>query len=566
MELIDWIVLLSTLLLISLYGIWKTRGKRSEAEYLGTSSATPWWVIGLSIMATQASAITFLSTPGLGYTSGLQFAQFYFGLPIAMIIIAYYFVPVFNRLKVYTAYEYLETRFDLKTRWLAAALFLIQRGLAAGITIYAPSIILTKILGWSLTFNILMIGVLVIIYTVSGGTEAVTQTHKQQMAVVFLGMFAAFFVLVYYIRQDIGWAKAMDLASVTGRLKALSMPDFNISSENNVWSSRYNVWSGIIGGTFLMLSYFGTDQSQVQRYISSHSIKEIRTGLFFNAIVKIPMQYFILFIGVLTFVFYQTHKPPLHFNVQVDEHLMENVSPSEYAQISVYHDSVYQRKNEALHLSDPNFTEWKKWDKRSQELKKDIDGLAVKTGYEAKVKESDYIFITFVLNYLPVGLVGLLLAVIFSAAMSSTSAELNALATTTNIDFFRRIRGPGQASATAARLFTLGWGILAITFALFASMLENLVEAVNILGSLFYGTILGIFIVGFAIKFVRGWAVFIAAIIAEAVVIAFFYLQDEIAEQLGTEIEFLWYNAIGCLVVVILSVVFEFVRRRFISE
>lgn len=556
MNLLDWIILLTTLLGITGYGIWKTRGKRSEKDFISPGSATSWWAIGLSIMATQASAITFLSTPGLGYSTGLLFAQFYFGMPIAILIIALFFVPVFKRLKVYTAYEYLENRFDLKTRWLAAALFLIQRGLAAGITIYAPSIILTKILGWSLTFNILLIGILVIIYTVSGGTEAVTQTHKQQMTVVFLGMFAAFFVLVYYIRQDTGWGVAMDMARISGRLDALVWPDFSVKVKENVWSSRYNIWSGIIGGTFLMLSYFGTDQSQVQRYLSGKSVREIRTGLFFNAIVKIPMQYFILFIGVLTFIFYQTHKPPVHFNVQLDQHLVQSDRAAQYDSLKARVDINFEQKQRALNTADGiSIDEWNSARIESDTLKKHINRLAIKSGYKAKVTETDYVFITFIMDYLPIGLVGLLLAVIFSAAMSSTSAELNALATTTGIDFYRRIRGREvhNSTASSARWFTFGWGVLAIAFALFASMLENLVEAVNILGSLFYGTILGIFLVGFGIKYVRGQAVFMAAILAESVVIAFFLLKKEITAWLGFEVEFLWYNVIGCLLVVLVS-------------
>ncbi len=564
MDFLDWIVLLTTLLAITGYGIWKTRGKKSEKDFIGSGSGTSWWVIGLSIMATQASAITFLSTPGLGYSTGLVFAQFYFGLPIAIIIIAYFFLPVFKRLKVYTAYEYLESRFDLKTRWLTAGLFLVQRGLAAGITIYAPSIILTKILGWSLTFNILLIGILVIIYTVSGGTDAVTQTHKQQMAVVFMGMFSAFFVLVYYINQDIGWTKAMDMAKISGRLDAIIWPDMEPGSDKNVWSSRYNIWSGIIGGTFLMLSYFGTDQSQVQRYLSGRSIKEIRTGLFFNAIVKIPMQYFILFIGVLTFIFYQTHLPPSHFDVQLKDHL-ENSSQSEaFASLKKEHTIAFNEgKNMLMSDDQGSVTEWYRVNENETKIKEKINELAIASGYESKVKETDYIFITFITDFLPIGLVGLLLAVIFSAAMSSTAAELNALATTTSIDFHRRIKGADihNSSARPARLFTLGWGVLAITFALFASMLENLVEAVNILGSLFYGTILGIFLVGFGIRYVKGFAVFISAIIAELVVIAFFLFKDEMAMILNTEVEFLWYNAIGCLLVILISLGIQWVTN-----
>jgi Na+/proline symporter len=562
MHWIDWSVLLFTILFITLYGVWKTRGNKSAGDYLNAGKNTPWWAIGLSIMATQASAITFISTPGLGYSSGLGFVQFYFGLPIAMIIIARFFVPVYHRLNVFTAYEFLEKRFDAKTRLLAAFLFLVQRGLAAGITIYAPSIILAKILGWNLYVNIFVIGILVIIYTVSGGTAAVTQTHKQQMAVIFGGLFIAFGFLIYYITRDITFSQALDIAAINGRLDAL---DFKFDLE-----TRYNVWSGVIGGTFLMLSYFGTDQSQVQRYLSGKNVKEIKTGLYFNAVMKIPMQLFILFIGAMVFVFYQLHTPPLHFDQLAIEHLENSTEVNTLHALQAEQDVLAAERRSLITESQDLYEEKRlELDNKQAELKASLTTILEQTSYTGKVKkESDFVFITYVLDYLPIGLIGLIMAVLFSAAMSSTSAELNALGSTTLVDFYKRknLDAEDDTLLKKGKLYTALWGVLAIVFAITVDFMENLVEAVNILGSLFYGTILGVFIVAFFMKRIGGKAVFWSAIVAELTVICFFLFDEQLDAFLGWKVEYLWYNLIGCLLVMLLSWLMQQLFRGTIGE
>ena len=552
MSWIDGLVLILTLLLISAYGIWKTRGKKNLDSYLASNRSTPWWAIGLSIMATQASAITFISTPGMGYEHGLKFAQFYYGLPIAMVIIALFFAPRFFYLKVFTAYEYLEGRFNLNTRMFTAALFLIQRGLAAGVTIYAPSIILAEIMGWNLMINIWIIGVLVIIYTVSGGTEAVTQTHKQQMAIIFLGLFVAFGFLIYYLQEKTSLAQVITLAKNQGMLKAFDT-DWDLGN-------RYNVWSGLIGGTFLMLSYFGTDQSQVQRYISGKNLKEIRTGLYFNAILKIPMQFFILFMGVLVFSFYTIYEKPLSFDDSKMEYMAKE-APGEY--------QLFQNEREAIegakHKLKDNFhaKDLVYINAEQQELSTAFQEKLGELGYTSKIKETDFVFISWILEWLPKGLIGLLIAVIFSAAMSSTAAELNALATTTTIDFYKRNR-QGKSEEhylKSSKWLTLLWGLAAIAFASMATLFDNLVEFVNILGSLFYGTILGIFVVGLFIKHIHSKAVLWSAIIAQLFILAVHFFQDKLQVITGLELSFLWYNFIACTIVVLGSLVFQAVRK-----
>ena len=546
MSWIDWTVLILTLITISLYGIWKTRGSKNLEGYLASDRQTPWWAIGLSIMATQASAITFISTPGMGYEHGLRFAQFYYGLPIAMIVIAVWFAPRFFHLKVFTAYEFLEKRFDANTRMFTAFLFLVQRGLAAGVTIYAPSIILSQVLGIPLQINILVIGFLVILYTVSGGTKAVTQTHKQQMAIIFGGLFVAFGFLTYYIQQKVDLADVIQLASAENMLTAW---DTNFDLKD-----RYNVWSGLIGGSFLMLSYFGTDQSQVQRYLTGKSLKEIRVGLFFNAVLKIPMQLFILFLGVLVFWFYTLYEKPISFDKN-KLNWMQTEQAAEFEQLSLRNESIQQEKT-----ADLTSTQLRDIAAKQATISKRADELMVKSGYESKVKETDFVFIAWVLEWLPVGVVGLLLAVIFSAAMSSTSAELNALATTTMIDFYKRKFGATKTDdhyLNYSKLFTLLWGLVAIAFASVASLFDNLVEFVNILGSLFYGTILGIFLVAFYLKKVQAQAVLLAAAIAQVFILFIHFFKDHVAEWTGTEVSFLWYNFIACLIVVGLAFVFQ---------
>jgi Na+/proline symporter len=545
MSTIDWIVLALTLLGISAYGIYKTRGSKNLESYLASNRSTPWWAIGLSIMATQASAITFISTPGMGYEYGLKFAQFYYGLPIAMVIIAVWFAPRFFHLKVFTAYEFLENRFNLNTRLYTAALFLIQRGLAAGVTIYAPSIILSQILGIPLQINILVIGILVIVYTVSGGTKAVTQTHKQQMTVIFIGLFISFGFLVYYLQQKVGFGEVVSLAKARDMLSAWDT-NFDLAD-------RYNVWSGLIGGTFLMLSYFGTDQSQVQRYLSGKSLREIRVGLFFNGVIKIPMQFFILFLGVLVFWFYTAYEKPVSFD---NDKLtwLQTEHPADYQNLMTIQEEIDKKKDtDAL-----TPTELSAIAAQQKAVQNKMNRVLEEHQYTSKVKETDFIFISWVLQWLPIGLVGLLLAVIFSAAMSSTSAELNALATTSLVDFYKRLDNNRKSDfhyLRASKMLTLFWGIIAIIFASVASLFDNLVEFVNILGSLFYGTILGIFLVAFYFKKIQGKAVLLAGVVAQLFILAMHFLQEEVAIFLGTKISFLWYNLVGCVIVIAVAYV-----------
>lgn len=557
---LDWIVLLGTLGFIVCYGVWKTRGSKDIEGYLKGDNSMKWWTIGLSVMATQASAITFLSTPGQAYEDGMRFVQFYFGLPIAMVIISITVIPIFYRLNVYTAYEFLENRFDLKTRSLAALLFLVQRGLAAGITIYAPAIILSTMLGWSLTVTILIIGVLVILYTVSGGSKAVSVTQKQQMAVMMGGMIVAGFVVVSYLPDNVSFGEAV---SVAGKMGKMNVVDFSFN-----WDDRYNFWSGITGGLFLALSYFGTDQSQVGRYLGGKSVTESRLGLLFNGLLKIPMQFLILFIGIMVFVFYQFNQPPVFFNEVAKKNVYATPYADDLRQLELTYTGVFEQKQEAVHRlvaaikaedeaaiataqgSVNALTE------ASKEVREEVKDLVRLATPDAEVKDTDYVFISFVMKYLPAGLVGLLLAVIFSAAMSSSAAELNALASTTVVDIYKRSlqqQASDRHYLNASRLFTVGWGLVAIIFAMFASMLDNLIEAVNIIGSIFYGTILGIFLVAFYVRYIRGNAVFVAAVLAELVVLYCHYF---------TDIAFLWFNVIGCACVVL----FGFILQAMMGE
>ncbi|MBC6410921.1 MAG: sodium:solute symporter [Ekhidna sp.] len=549
MNTLDLLVLFGTLIFIVAYGVYKTRGEKNIEGYLLGSHSMKWGTIGLSVMATQASAITFVSTPGQAYESGMGFVQNYFGLPIAMIVVSAVFIPIFYQLKVYTAYEFLESRFDLKTRYLGASIFLVQRGLAAGITIYAPAIILSGTLDWDLMMTILGTGILVIIYTVSGGTKAVSITQKQQMAVIMGGMFAAFFIIIYYITEHTSFGKALDLAGSLGKLEAV-----NFSTDSG---ERYTIWTGILGGFFLQLSYFGTDQSQVQRYLGGASTAESRMGLMFNAVLKIPMQFFILLTGVMVYVFYIFYQPPLHFK----ETSVEVVKNSRYAEAYQSIDKKYQeelklRKAAAINYSSSNsemhINQFKESDARIAAIRNEAKELILKADDTLETKDSDYVFLTFITTYLPHGLVGLLIAVIFSAAMSSISSELNALASTTSVDFYKRAikqDGSDHHYLNTSKLFTLAWGILAILFALIAKNAENLIEAVNIVGSIFYGTILGIFLVAFFLKYVRGSAVFISAIIAQTGVVIIHFMTEAGIFSLS----YLWYNLIGCGGTIILS-------------
>jgi SSS family transporter len=553
---LDWLVMLGTLLLIVVYGVWKTTGAKNIEGYLKGDNTMKWGTIGLSVMATQASAITFLSTPGQAYESGMAFVQNYFGLPIALIIVSAVFIPLYYRLKVFTAYEFLEKRFDFKTRLLGASLFLVQRGLAAGITIYAPAIIISTMLEWNLSYTILFVGILVIIYTVSGGTKAVSITQKYQMAVIMIGMFIAFGMIIYMLPENLGFGKALHVAGKLGKLEAV---DFSLD-----FSKRYTFWSGITGGLFLALSYFGTDQSQVQRYISGSSVAQSRMGLMFNAILKVPMQFFILLVGVMVFVFYQYVEPPVFFK----EVPLEQVRNSQYGEQMVELEEAYSRnhsqKIEAINqmisamesddqsLIEQSTSNAQAFDEQSKQIRSDVKNLMVTYDPDIEVKDSDYVFLTFIINYLPHGIIGLLLAVIFSAAMSSTSSELNALGSTTLVDFYKRSMkkdGSDNHYLIMSKWFTAAWGILAIIFAFLAYLAENLIEMVNIVGSLFYGTILGIFIVGFFIKSIKGNAVFYGAILAEIVVMTFHIMT--VTEVIS--LSYLFYNVIGCFLVIIFS-------------
>lgn len=552
MKQLDWLVLIFVLLFIVIYGIYKSKKIKTSESFLG-GKTNPWWMVGLSIMATQASAITFLSTPGQAYNDGLGFVQFYFGLPIAMVILCVWVLPKFFKMNVLTAYEYLEKRFGLSTRILTAILFLIQRGLAAGITIFAPAIILSTILGWNLMLTNIVIGSLVTIYTLAGGTEAVSQTQKQQMIVIFIGMFLAFFLILKSLPLDLN--DALLYSGSMGKINPVSFK-FNLNS-------RYNIWSALLGGTFLFLSYFGTDQSQVQRYLTGKSLKEARLGLIFNGLFKIPMQFFILFIGVMVFVFFQFEKTPLNFN-PLSQKLQNN---TEYRALNADFNRIYQEKKEKIAEwenghSDAVMSELKVLQAKEVVIREDAKKIIDKAAPDIESNDKDYVFIYYILHYLPTGIVGLLIAVILSAAMSSTSSELNALATTTVVDIYKRNFAPNISEKkylNASRLFTLMWGLIAIFFAVNASLFENLIQAVNIIGSLFYGTILGVFAIAFLFPKIGGKATMWSILIVEPIIILLYFLN--VTEVI--KLEFLWLNPIGCLLMILVAGVLErFVRRE----
>ena len=553
MQIIDWIVLIGTLLFIVLYGTYKTRNNKNVTDYLKGGNSSNWWTIGISVMATQASAITFLSTPGQAYHDGMGFVQFYFGLPIAMVIICMVFIPLYDKLKVFTAYEYLESRFDLKTRSLTAILFLIQRGLAAGITIFAPSIILSAVLGWDLVTLNVIIGSLVIIYTVSGGTKAVSITQKQQMAVIFAGMFITFLIILNYLPQEISFTKALELAGASGKLEIL---DFSFNLDN-----RYTFWSGIIGGTFLALSYFGTDQSQVQRYLSGKSVKESQMGLIMNGLLKVPMQFFILLVGVMVFVFYQFNESPLNFNPTAIEDVRNSEFAAEFYQLEIDKKEIELaiKDKQLLYFKAENIIDKKNISNEITYLNSLENGLRVQTkelilkaNPAAETNDKDYVFIHFILTNLPRGLIGLLLAVIISAAMSSTASELNALASTTAIDLYKRnvrVRDE-QHYVKASKWFTLLWGLIAISIACVAHLFDNLIQLVNIIGSIFYGNVLGVFLLAFFLKYVKSNAVFWAAIITQLIIIYLWYIDL---------MPYLWLNLVGCSIVIFISIIIQLI-------
>ncbi len=557
MTVLDWIVLLGTMLGIAGYGTWRTRHTDHLDTYLKGNRTTKWGTIGLSIMATQASAITFLSTPGQGYESGIGFVQNYFGLPIALIIICAVFLPIYRKLGVYTAYEYLGKRFDAKTRLLGASVFLMQRGLAAGVTIYAPAIILSTVLGWRLDLTIIGTGLLVIVYTVTGGSAAVSLTQKWQMAVIFGGMAAAFFILISKLPSG-----ALHIAGALGKLEAV---DVSLNPDR-----RYTVWTGLFGGVFLMLSYFGTDQSQVQRYIGGAALREGRLGLMFNALFKIPMQFFILLLGALVFVFYQFEKSPVFFNQVEWQRHAQGGEATKFRAIEDKHAALHAQRAAAVRAwldardaGDAGLERTTRMamvaaQKNIDAVRQEAKDVLVATDRRVKTKDSDYVFITFILTQLPHGLIGLLVAAMFAAALGSKASELNALGTTTTIDLWRHFR-PLAAhdegrNVRNAKWFTGFWGVVAILFALYASFEENLIEAGNIIGSIFYPIVLGLFVVAFFVKHVGGTAVFWGAIAAQGVILAIYFLRGVFPVL---DFPYLWYNLIGCVACVVFSVALQ---------
>lgn len=550
MSALDWVVLFATISSIVAFGVWKTRGTQTAANYLRGGSDAKWWTIGLSIMATQASAITFLSTPGQGFEDGLGFVQFYFGVPIAMVILSVTIVPIYYRTRVLTAYEYLEQRFDLKTRQLTAIIFLLQRALGAGLSIYAPAIILSTVLGWPLVWTNLFIGLIVIAYTVLGGTRAVNQTQQLQMTVMLAGMALA---LVFIFRSlPVSPGDALGVADTLGKLKAV---DFSPRLD-----TRYTFWSGITGGTFVALAYFGTDQSQVQRYLSGESLKQTRLGLFFNGLVKVPMQLMILLVGVMVFVFFQFNERPVFWNAP--ELAMVRTTPQapRLAELEATHAKLFGEKKALLTQwlstrDEPIATRLREIEAQERVVREDARKLVKDVNPRANVKDADYVFLTFVMQRFPPGLIGLLLAVILCAAMSATASALNALGTTMVVDFYKRTWKPDATDVQgvrASKLFVIFWGVLAMLFAMFAGQVDNLIQAGNILGSIFYGPMLGVFLVGFFMKRARGTPVFIATLLAQALVVAVW---------LGSDIGFLWYNVIGCAAVALFTLLGQAVVR-----
>ncbi len=553
---LDWTVLLGTLGFIVGYGVWRTRHTSTSEGYLRGGDDARWWGVGLSVMATQASAITFLSTPGQGYADGMGFVQFYFGLPLAMVVINLVFIPLYYKWKVFTAYEFIGQRFDRRTRLLTAGLFLLQRSMAAGITIYAPSIILSKVLHWPLAWTCLFIGVLVIIYTTSGGARAVGVTHKQQMAVMFAGMFIAFGLVVHYLSPVMDLGESLGLARSLGKMQVVDL-SFDPSD-------KYTLWSGLIGGFFLQLSYFGTDQSQVQRYLGGQTMKQARMGLWMNAVLKIPMQFFILLTGVLVFVFYLVNSTPVHWNQANLAALAHSPAAGQLQDLESRYDGNRALIHQATvdwvaagrngHVQEQAMAHRQLEDglATDRELRGEAGGLLERFVPEREANDKDYIFISFIMDHLPIGVIGLLLAMIFSAGMSSTSAELSALATTSVVDVLPQPRTDTRR-VKLGKWATVAFGLLALGFAAAFSLFENLIQAVNILGSLFYGTILGIFLVAFFLKRVQGTAVFAAALVAQAVIFVIHFS--------GIEIAFLWYNLIAPAVTVVLALLVQFLLQ-----
>ena len=562
MQLFDWIVLIVTLLFIVVYGAWKTKGSKNVEDFILGNNETPWYTVGLSVMATQASAITFLSTPGQAYHDGMGFIQFYFGLPIAMIVICLTFIPIYHKYKVYTAYEYLEKRFDLKTRSLAAILFLFQRGLGTGLTIYAPAIILSAILGWNLTYMNISIGVLVIVYTFSGGTKAVNVTQKQQMFVIMSGMFITFFLILHFLPNDMTFSNALHIAGANDKMKIVN---FSTDPED-----KYTIWSGITGGFFLALAYFGTDQSQVGRYLSGKSVRESQMGLIMNGLLKVPMQFFILLTGVMVFVFFQFNPVPLNFNPNNKITIEKSQYKAEYNALEKQLDVLSEDKKviNLLYIDQLNQDydnpilrkELIALSTKEKDLRDRAKEIILKADSNSETNDKDYVFFHFILNYLPKGLIGLLLAVIISAAMSSTASGLNALASTTAIDIYKRnVKGEKSDKhyLNVTKFFTLLWGIVAILFACVGTLFENLIQLVNIIGSIFYGTVLGIFLVGFYIKYVKAKAIFYSALISQSTIFLIYYYAIAIYPSGQEKLGYLWLNFIGAMLTIILGTIMQ---------
>lgn len=552
MQTLDWIVLLGTLAFVVFYGLWKSRNIGTSENFLAGKHDLPWWTIGLSIMATQASAITFLSTPGQGFSDGMQFVQYYFGMPIAMIFLCIFVLPVYYKLRVTTAYEYLEQRFDLRMRALTAGLFLIQRGMAAAISIYAPSIILSAVFGWNLALTNFLMCVFVVIYTTTGGSEAVSRTQELQMTIMLGGLILAFVLVLQKLPAGIGLPEAWQIAGATGKTQVL---DWTFH-----WEDRYNVWSGVLGATFLFLSYFGTDQSQVGRYLSGKSLKESRFGLLFNGFVKIPMQFLVLSVGVMVFVFYQYTKPPLYFNKANRAKIEGTAQEADFKRLEAQADSLFVIKQTVLNdfaagLKSGNeaLTGRARMDLQDLESQRsglhgDAEKLVQRAVPDADPKDKDFIFIDFVLNHIPTGLIGLMLAMIFCASWSTTASEISALTATSVSDIYRRMIVSGRSDHhyfVVSKITTVLWGAIITVFAIYFELFDNLIQAVNMIGSLFYGTILGIFFTAFFLKNVGGTAVFWAAVVTQIVIAALFF---------GVSREpFLWYNPLGCGLVMGLS-------------
>ncbi len=588
----DWIVLAFTLTGIIAYGLYKSRTTKDLDGYFLSNRSMPWWLVLLSIMGTQASAVTFLSAPGQAYTDGMRFVQYYFGLPIAMVLLCVTLVPIFHKLKVYTAYEYLENRFDLKTRTLTSSLFLLQRGVSTGISIYAPAIILSSLLGWNIYWTNVFMGGLLIIYTVSGGARAVAYTQQLQMIIIFAGMFMAAWMVVRLLPAGIGFIDALKAGGKLGKLNVITS---GVSNGHFNWNDRYNIWSGLIGGFFLALSYFGTDQSQVGRYLTAKSLTESRLGLLMNGLVKVPMQFCILLIGVMVFVFYQFNPAPIFFNdVQV-----KKIAASPYKDslqlMELQYKLLSKEKtrtvatwiNEKKNAGDATAaeTKLKLLNAQTEKIRSDFKGLITKSGIGGDGNDTNYIFLRFVVDYLPKGLVGLLIAVIFLAAWGSIAAALNSLASCTVVDIHKKFikkDGTDKMDYATSRWYTFGWGVFSIVIAMFATNMGSLIEAVNILGSLFYGVILGVFLVAFYLKHVKANAVFTSAVIVEIYIILSFawpWLSDQfpaMAKVLpatlnhfmtaSASVSFLWLNAIGALGVIILSLILQAVPGKKIKN